>query len=253
MAPRKTKIRVRVQAKGGKFLGDDIGGALVTIRDGRTGELLASGPTRGDSGSVVSAYSADASQRAIVTPGATPTVQWLQAATTTSKFDAALDLERPTLLEVTALGPAGGLQSAHRVTTAQWVVPGQHLVEGPGFVVELPGLLLQVLEPPTHRKLASVPVKVPLRANVTMMCGCPISTGEPWVPKDFEVFAEIGKAGSAKKERVRLKIGKEPSLFHGAYEVKKAGFYEATFTAIQKSTGSTGVGQVTFFYQAPSA
>ena len=38
-----TQIDVRVIAKDGKFLGDDIGGALVTIHDVATGELLARG------------------------------------------------------------------------------------------------------------------------------------------------------------------------------------------------------------------
>jgi hypothetical protein len=252
MAARETQITVRVQANGGKFLGDDIGGALVTIRDGQTGELLASGVTRGDSGTLVSDYSPDASQRAIVTPGRQPPYQWLLAAATTSRFDATLPLERPTLLEVSAFGAVGGLQAAHRVTTAQWVVPGQHLTAGPGFVVEIPGLLLQVLEPPTHLSLPAVPATVPLRANVTMVCGCPIAPGEPWIPSDFEVFAEIQRAGAKKRSRVPLAFAGQTSLFLGSHEVRKAGFYEATFTAIQKSTGNTGTGQVTFFYQAPA-
>src|ERR1700679_3161320 len=45
-----TNITVRVIARAGKFLGDDIGGAEVTIRDVRSGELLAHGRTRGGSG-----------------------------------------------------------------------------------------------------------------------------------------------------------------------------------------------------------
>lgn len=107
MKQGKTKIRVRVQAKGGKFLGNDIGGALVTIRDAQTGEIHASGVTSGDSGSVVDAYSRDASQRAIVTPGRKPVIHWLLAADSTSRFDAALSLERPTLLEFSAIGAMG--------------------------------------------------------------------------------------------------------------------------------------------------
>ncbi len=252
MAAREMKITVRVQANGGKFLGDDIGGALVTIRDGQTGEILASGVTRGDSGTLVSDSSPDASQRAIVTPGPPPAVHWLLASKTTSRFDATLPLERPTLLEVSAFGAVGGLQAAHRVTSAQWVVPGQQLTSGPGFVVEIPGLLLQVLEPPTHLSLPSLPATVPLRANVTMVCGCPIATGEPWIPGDFEVFAEIRRAGTKKSLRVPLAFAGQTSLFTGSHEVREAGFYEATFTAIQKSTGNTGTGQVTYFYQAPS-
>ena len=45
-----TQIDVRVIAKDGKYLGDDIGGALVTIHDVATGELLARGNTSGGSG-----------------------------------------------------------------------------------------------------------------------------------------------------------------------------------------------------------
>src|ERR1041384_1746361 len=45
-----TQIDVRVIAKGGKYLGDDIGGALVTVHDVRTGELLAQGTTSGGAG-----------------------------------------------------------------------------------------------------------------------------------------------------------------------------------------------------------
>ena len=44
------KITVRVIARDGKFLGDDIGGARVTIRDAGTRQLLAEGITRGTSG-----------------------------------------------------------------------------------------------------------------------------------------------------------------------------------------------------------
>lgn len=252
MAARDTKITVRVQANGGKFLGDDIGGALVTLRDGQTGEILASGVTRGDSGTLVADYGPGASQRAIVTPGRPPAVHWLVASATTSRFDATLPLARPTLLEVSAFGAVGGLQAAHRVTSAQWVVPGQHLTAGPGFVVEIPGLLLQVLAPATHLSLPSLPATVPLRANVTMVCGCPIAAGEPWIPSDFEVFAEVRRAGTKKTARAPLAFAGQTSLFTGSHVVRAAGFYEATFTAIQKSTGNTGTGQVTFFYQAPA-
>jgi hypothetical protein len=38
-----TPMMIRVQAKGGKFLADDIGGAEVTVRDARTGRWLAGG------------------------------------------------------------------------------------------------------------------------------------------------------------------------------------------------------------------
>ena len=73
----ETRITVRVQARGGKFLGDDIGGVVVTIRDAMTGELFATGTTAGDSGALSPTYATNASLSTIVTP-TTPqsTVQW---------------------------------------------------------------------------------------------------------------------------------------------------------------------------------
>ena len=41
---------MRAIARDGKFLGDDIGGALITVRDAWTKELLAQGVTTGASG-----------------------------------------------------------------------------------------------------------------------------------------------------------------------------------------------------------
>jgi len=46
-----TPMLIRVQANGGKFLADDIGGAEVTVRDARTGRWLDGGRAQGpDSG-----------------------------------------------------------------------------------------------------------------------------------------------------------------------------------------------------------
>ena len=64
-----TRITVRVQARGGKFLGDDIGGAVVTIRDAMTGELFATGTTAGDSGALSPTYATNASLSTTCPPG----------------------------------------------------------------------------------------------------------------------------------------------------------------------------------------
>lgn len=255
MAAATTSILVRVQAKGGKFLADDIGGSEVTIRDAQTGERLAGGLALGtDSGNLSNEYSAGASLNTIVTPPASPNgsyvVQWLSANANTSGLAAELAISRPTLLEITAYGPLGGLQSAHRVTTTQWIVPGQSLAEPPGFVVEIPGLLVQVMEPATHLAITSLPYTVPLQANVTMMCGCPIADGQPWIPSDFEVTAAIGPVGQPPLEIVKLGFpGAAPSLYFGSYTVPAdaTGFYQAVITAVQRSTGNTGTGTATFF------
>lgn len=256
MTQKTTPLTIRVQARGGKFLGDDIGGASVTVRDALTGSLLASGVTRGDSGTLVSADQvtpaqiAAASKSVVVTPGSSPAVNWLVAASTTSSFVAELAIDRPTFLEISAFGSLGGLQTAHRVATSRWLVPGESPPAEPGFVVEIPGLLVQVMEPATHSSLPGVGVEVPIVANVTMMCGCPINCGEPWLPDDFEVQALVRVVGSDEVTAVPLSFaGTAPSLFQGSYTVEQPGFYEASIAAVQRSTGNTGSGTVTFFFQ----
>jgi hypothetical protein len=258
-----TSITVRVQAKGGKFLADDIGGSEVTIRDAQTGEWLGGGLALGtDSGNLSPLYSSNASLSAIVTPpdtpNGTPTVWWLSPDTATSGLIANLEISRPTLLEITAFGPLGGLQSAHRVTTTQWIVPGQTVDQGPGFVVEIPGLVVQVMEPATHLAIlsTSLPYTVPFQVNVMMMCGCQIEPGQPWIPSDFAVTAAIGPVGQPPSNTVVLTFsGTGPSLFTGSWQVPAgaSGFYQAVVTAVQLSTGNTGTGTVTFFIKAAAS
>jgi hypothetical protein len=187
-----------------------------------------------------------------VPPAQEPTIQWLSPDANTSGLTVDLPISRPTLLAITALGPVGGLQSAHRVMATQWIVPGQTLNEGPGFVVELPGLLVQVMEPATHLSIQStdLPYTVPFQVNVTMMCGCQINDGQPWIPSDFQVTAAIGNVGQPITETVTLCFpGSAPSLFTGSWTLPagSSGFYQAVITAVQLSTGNTGTGTVTFF------
>jgi hypothetical protein len=267
-----TRITVRVQARGGKFLGDDIGGAVVTIRDATTGELFATGPTAGGSGALSSTYAANASLSTIVTPvKPQSTVTWLLAVdtesrkTTTSAFTATLFLERPRLLAFEAFGPLGGLQSAHRVTATQWVAPGQDLTQPPGLVLVLPGLLVQVMSPATHTSFppSSSPTALNIAANVAMMCGCPINDqpdDNPWLPSDFDVSARIREVGGPVVDTVTLAFNQNHTsgLFAGAYQIlaNRASdpiFYEAIVSARQLSTGNVGTGTVTFFTQPSSS
>ena len=241
MAKKATTITVRVIAKDGKFLGDDIGGSLITIRNVQTGELLANGYTRGGSGNTKEIMQ-------------TPRLWGAPIPTdSASDFTARLDLDEPRLIEVTAYGPTGGLQSAHKVSATQWVIPGKDVTGGDGLMLVLPGLLVQVVEPITHLNLASLPAQVNFAANVTMMCGCPI--GPPgvmdWDNKNFEVGAQIRKDGKLIDE-IKFEYAGQTSQFKGSYTVKRKGFYEADVYAYQAENGNTGTGRVTFFYMPES-
>jgi len=241
----KTNITIRVIAKGGKFLGADIGGAYVTIHNAQTGEILAQGNTSGGSGV------ANLMDIAINRTESYPNTQ-------ASAFNTSLSLTEPCLIKVTAYGPKGGLQSANTVTATQWIIPGKDLTGGNGLLLELPGLMVQVQSPPTHQNFGTVAqAKVDFQANVTMMCGCPIAANTPWNPDLFEVGAMIYQLdtpnGNVYLETIPMKFSGETSQFIGSWTTPNYGFYEAVIYAYQADNGNSGMGRVTFFSTAPQA
>jgi len=95
-----TRLIIRVIARGGKFLGNDIGGALITVRDAQTGELLHSGQTQGGSGP--KEVMSQARLRTQPIPAVDHSVNPPQEA---CHLVVDLPLSRPRLLEITAYGP----------------------------------------------------------------------------------------------------------------------------------------------------
>jgi hypothetical protein len=247
----QTQLDVRVIAKGGKYLGNDIGGALVTVEDVQTGELLARGTTNGGSG-------VQTLMEICVTRSEVLTVS------EASVFSATLDLDGPRLIRVTARGPLAAQQSANTVSLTQWVYPGRNITggeKGGGLLLEIPGLVVQVLNPPTHCMPASAPPEIEIRANVTMMCGCPIAPTTDWKPEEFDVTAAIEGEGYA--EEFPLKYDAHapfgmPSQFKHIWQVPKnttaqLQIYEITVSAFQRRTGNTGVDSATIIIPAASS
>ena len=251
-AAQPTEVVVRVIAKDGKFLGDDIGGALVTLRDVHTGELLASGATSGGSGPVD--VMCQARQRGTPIPTGS-------GATAASLFKAKLNMETPRLIEFSALGPLAAHGSANRASVTQWVYPGKNLNQGDGILLEIPGLVVQILEPPTHF-LPKLPFPtITIRANVTMMCGCPIgapplcsNSPSPWRIDDFDVIADIVPP-QGPSERLPLEfdhnaLGNAPSQFIARYNPKALGIYDITVCASQKTTCNIGIARATVIFSS---
>jgi hypothetical protein len=250
MSSLPTTITVRVIARAGKFLGDDIGGAEVSIRDIHSGELLASGRTRGGSGPAA-LMTAPLTRNQPIPVSDPPNND-------ACRFDAILQLETPRLVEIAAFGPLAARQSANRVSATTWIYPGCNISPDgqrreDGFLLEIPGLLVQVLNPPQHYLPASPDPSqaIPIRANVTMMCGCPISDakGTPWPETDFEVVASVvwqGRNTEIPLYYDRNASGGAPSQFLSDKWVPGSyGVYEIAVHAYQKSTGNTGVDYTT--------
>ncbi len=250
-------IVVRVIANGGKFLGDDISGAVITIHNAQTGELLASGNTRGGSGDIYNIM--------ILPIARTQTIPDNGASLFETTIVASDNL--PIQLRVSAIGPGAGLQSKATVSTTQWIVPGLKDPAGNAItwncLLELPGLLVQVMEPPTHWNIATIPQTIDITANVAMMCGCPIDDSEvtdgsnkflnPWPVADFMVGCNILCNGELVTEiPLQFDPGDGPGRYCGSWTMTIPGFYTGSVYAYQLSTGNTGTANVSFFNQ-PSA
>jgi hypothetical protein len=228
-----TTITVRVISKGAKFVGSSMGGAQITIRNNLTKELLASGTTQGATGNTEKIMKTDAKRNSTFSDA------------TSAKFTATIDITEPTWIEVTAFGPQAQLQSANRVSSTQWIIPGRHIDGGDAWLLELPGFVVDILSPPTHLKLADVLEPVLVKANITMMCGCPIVPGGLWDGSGYEIKAIVTKDGKP-LETVPLSYADTPSQYEALISVGGPGLYKVTVYAYDASNGNTGIDSVTY-------
>jgi hypothetical protein len=228
-----THIVVRVLSKDAKFVGTPTGGARITIRDADTGELLADGVTTGGTGDTRRLMNEPhARGQALSTPDA-------------ARFETTLDLDAPRRLQIEAFGPLAQRQSANRASVTTWVVPGKSLDQNDGVLLELPGFAVDVLDPPVHSRRKGLPAVFPLRANVVMMCGCPVQPDGLWDANRYQVKALLRRDGQPAGE-VELHYAGTVSQFEAQLTVREAGTWQATVYAYDPSTGNTGVDTTTF-------
>ena len=221
-----TKVVVHVLAQGAKFIGSSVGGAEVTIRDARTGALLAQGVTRGGTGNTKRIMrDRHPRNRVLSTPDA-------------ARFEAVLDLDAPREVVITARGPLAAPQAMAEASTRLWLLPGIGRTAGDGVLLELSGLIVAPVTPPFHT--AAVAGKpVPLDTRVLMLCGCPIAPGLLWDAADFALSVLVtGPDGDTRT--IPLGYGGRTSHFTGNFTPTKPGVYRLRWLARQKSTGNVG-------------
>ena len=227
-----TSISVSVLSHDAKFVGSDMGGMHITIRELLGGELLASGKTLGSTGDT-KRIMADTRERDLVllTEGS-------------ARFDAVLDLKRPTRVRIEATGPLAQLQSAATVTEIWTLLPGKDYSEGNGIILRLPGMVVDVLAPPAHLKTEATN-SVEVTANVAKMCGCPIGEKTPWPVDRYSVEARLYEAGGELLQVVPLDYTGAHSQFSGAVPVPGPGAYEIIVTAFDPATKDSGADTTT--------
>lgn len=216
-----TRVTVRAQSVDAKFIGDQMGGVAVTLRDARTGKVLARGLTRGGTGDTPRIMKTPRVRGQAISDGAT------------AGFEAVLDLDQPTLVEAEGVGPAGKPASAVRVTSQMWIIPGRD-VASDGWVLSFPGL---VIEPDLAGLQADAPV---LKAKVSLMCGCPIEPGGLWAAENYSVTAELLQGGRT-VSRTPLAYAGAPSQFTARLAAAGPGRYRLRVTATDRTTPNAGV------------
>ncbi|HEX5379307.1 MAG TPA: hypothetical protein VFW47_12065 [Phenylobacterium sp.] len=219
-----THVMVRAQSLDAKFIGSQMGGVQVTLRDARTGKVLAKGLTRGGTGDTARIMRMPRERGAVIAGG------------DTAGFDAVLDLKQPTLVKAEAFGPAGSPASAVQVSSSLWVIPGRD-VAGDGWILTFPGL---AIEP---RATPGADGSLRVEAKVTLMCGCPIEPGGLWDAAQYGVTAALLRGGR-QVAQIPLAYAGRPSQFAADLPKVRPGRYVLRIVATDTRTPNAGVVEI---------
>lgn len=229
----ETKLMVRAKAKDAKFIGSSIGGAYVIVRNSTNNQILAEGITTGSTGNTDLIMKTPIGRNTQLTDDKT------------AGFLALVDIDEPTFVRVEIVSPYNKKNAQVHASTELWLIPGKDIL-GHGVVLEIPGFVIDILTPNTHQYISkqSIGDGLDIRANMVMMCGCPIEKGGTWDSTPMEVEAILKKDGT-----MLAKISLDnPSrnIFEGRMQITDTGYYEVTVYAYDPTTGNTGVDKVNY-------
>lgn len=227
----QTNISVHVLAKGAKFIGDGVGGARVTITDAETGEKLSQGTTSGHTGNTTRIMRDKHKRNGIL------------STTDAADYNTSLWLAEPTRIKVTAYGPLNHEDDANTASITTRVLPGKDLTGGDGVLLEIPGFVVDLTEPDGNW-FHGESTEVTFKANVTMMCGCPITPDGLWDARDYDISVNLYKQKNMEPiDEVPMSYAGEPSQFEATVNLPEPGCYVAVVQAHDPATGNTGYEQ----------
>jgi hypothetical protein len=203
-----TTIVVRIVGSYGMVLGDEVGGAAVTIRDAETGAILASGIQRGSSGDLRSIMQTPRER-----------VEQIFSLKDSGFFKAELLLTKPTVVEVTGEGPLKFPGAKRRASKTVLLYPGRHMT-GDGVVLQLDGLIVQI-EAPTRERPLGIGDGETLRATVRMMCDCIVEPFGNWDSRKMTLYGELRVAGEV-IGKIDLFHRGPKGLFLGEFTIPKS-------------------------------
>ena len=234
--PIPTEVVVRVVAHGAMVLGDEVGGARVTITDVTTGRILASGTQQGETGD---------QNQIMRTPRLMEEPRY--SSRPAGSFHATLELDRPTLVEISAVGPLAYPAATQRAIKTVLLIPGQNLTND-GIVLHLYGFIVQIESPkPGEPLIAKDDVR--LRASVRTLSGAPLRPYGDWDSRKADIFAEI-LIGGLVIERLQMFYAGDKSYFETPFFVPLPAEAPNGITlrvvAADRRSGNFGMGQAQY-------
>lgn len=218
-----TEVVVRAIAKDAKLIGSSMGGVMVTIKNTKTGEMLAKGLTEGSTGDT---------KKLVISPKK----RYEQVSTEGSaKFTAHLNIEQPVFATISATSTYRNEQEVTS-STQMWLIPGMDIL-GDGIMLEMPGFVVDIIEVQPY-KTDEPGAKV--KAKVVMMCGCPTKPGGLWDSSKFKIQALIKKDGEVVKT-VPLTFSGKTNIYDGHFTVNQPDSYTITVTVFDPRTANSGL------------
>ncbi len=200
-----TDVLVRVVAHGAMVLGDEVGGARITITDVATGRLLATGLQRGEPGDQV---------QIMRTPRIMEEPRY--SSYPSASFSATLFLDRPTLVDIAVQGPLAYPWAIQRASKTVLLIPGQAM-KNDGIVLHLYGFIVQIEAPAPGTPLIAKE-DVTLKASVRTLSGSLVRPHGDWDSRKVKIYGEV-LIGQHLVERLQMFYTGEKSRFEAPFFV----------------------------------
>ena len=234
--PQPTKILVRVVAHGAMVLGQEVGGARITITDVETGSILASGLQQGAAGD---------QNQIMRTPHMME--EPIYSSRPSAAFTATLQLHKPTVVEISAEGPLAYPAALQKTSKTLWLIPGHDLIQD-GIVLHLYGYLVQI-ERPRPREALIAKDDVKLRASVRTLSGSLVRPHGDWDSRKIRIYGEI-LIGERIIERLQLFYDEGSRTFEAPFFVPPSkevpDSIKLRVIATDLSTGNSGIDQADY-------
>jgi hypothetical protein len=217
-------------------LGREVGGARVTITDVANGHILATGLQQGESGD---------QNQIMRTPHMME--EPIYSSRPSAAFTTTLELQKPTLVEISAEGPLAYPAALQRTSKTLLLIPGQDLTND-GIVLHLSGYLVQIERPKPHEALIAKD-DVKLRASVRTLSGSLVRPHGDWDSRKIRIYGEV-LIGDRIIERLQLFYDEGSRAFEAPFFVPPSKEAPDGITlrviAADLSTGNSGMDQVNY-------